>query len=364
MNLPAYLTLLFGAITAFIVAFLSIPSIIRVVEEKNLYDKPGARSSHSKVTPTLGGLAIFAGTVLSLSLWADLQNFHDFQFIVAAIIILFFIGIKDDILIIAPMTKLSGQILAALIVTILGNIRITNLHGFFQIYEIPYIVSIGLSIFTILVITNGLNLIDGIDGLSSGVGIVTSTTFGTWFYLIGEYQYALLSFCLVGSLSAFFRFNVFCKRHKIFMGDTGSLILGITLSIICIKFIEMNKIQDFKYAISSAPTVAFGILIVPLFDTLRIMFVRIVIRKALFKPDKNHIHHRLLKLGLSHRSSTFWILAVNIFFIIFSFYFQFISIRRLMLILLILGMIFSYIPSFIMEKKKLRKKAKFENLNI
>jgi len=351
-------------LTSFVICNVSIPSIIKVAKDKGLVNVPGDRTVHKYHTPTLGGLAIFAGLLISLCLFADADKIAELQFIIAACIIVFFVGLKDDVLVIAPLVKLTGQIFSALILVVFGNLRFTNLHGFFGIFSIDYVSSILISVFFIIVVINSFNLIDGIDGLAAGIGFVTSLTYCIWFYLFGETQYALLSVCMTGSLLAFFRFNVFGSKNKIFMGDTGSLILGLILAILTIKFNELNINAYYslnKYAITSAPAVSFGILIIPLFDTLRVVFIRLVIRKSLFKADKNHIHHGLLRLGQSHLKATMVLVLVNIGFIVFSFYCKFISIRRLFLFLLLLAMILAYIPFIIAEKrqKKIKKiKAK------
>jgi len=304
--------------------------------------------------PTLGGMAIFSGLLLASLLWVDRSQCPNLQYIMASLLVVFFIGLKDDILIIAPLTKLYGQIFAALIIVVLGNLHFTNLHGFYQITEIPDWLGMGLSIFVILVITNAFNLIDGIDGLSSGLGILISSTFGIWFYLAGFLQQSIISFALSGALLAFFRFNVFSKTKKIFMGDTGSLILGLMISILVIEFNERNIINDHPFPVYSAPSVSFGILIIPLFDMLRVMFIRVMTGKPIFFPDKNHIHHQLLKLGLGHKKAAFIIIFVNLAFIIFVFTFNQISIRRLLLVILLMAMALSYIPPFLLELKKKR----------
>lgn len=350
------ISILLSFFTAFVVSHASIPSIIGVARMKQLFDEPGERTSHKYKTPTLGGLAIFAGLLVGVSLWCNSYQFVDFQYIIGALVVMFFIGLKDDILIIAPWTKMSGQIIAASIVTILGDIRISSLHGFYGVTEIPYIISVLLTIFLIITVINGFNLIDGINGLSSGVGIVCAITFGTWFYFAEEYQYAIFSAALIGALLAFFRFNVFSEKNKIFMGDTGSLILGLVISILAIRFNECNKSNLTPYFVHAAPGVSFGILVVPFFDTLRIMFIRIVLRKPLFKPDRNHIHHRLLDLGLSHGKATLSIISVNVLMIGFVFYFQQFEILRLFLIIILLGMFFSSIPVFLIERKEKREK--------
>ena len=161
---------------------MAIPSIIRVSIVKNLFDVPGERKSHSSSVPTLGGLAIFAGVVFSYTFWSAGYDYTASQYIISAIIIMFFIGIKDDIIDLSAMKKLYGQIIASIIIALFANIRITSLYGVFGVYQVPYWFSVLLTIFTILVIINAYNLIDGIDGLAGGIGAIASFTFGLWFY--------------------------------------------------------------------------------------------------------------------------------------------------------------------------------------
>lgn len=354
------LILLFCLITSFLVALLSIPSIIKVAKIKSLFDVPNMRKAHSGYIPTLGGLAIFAGFLVGLTLWIDSSQFVECQYIIASTIIIFFIGIKDDILITAPMTKMIGQILAALIIMIPGDIVLTNFHGFFGIYEVPYVVGLLTTLLIMITIVNGFNLIDGIDGLASGVAILTSLVFGIWFFVNEILQYALLSISLAGAVLGFFRYNVLGKKNKIFMGDTGSLIIGLIISIMSIKFNEYNLDKSLPYTFISAPSVTFGILVIPFFDIVRVVFVRVFKNRGrgLFSPDRNHIHHNLLRLGMTHLKSTAIILSVNLFFIIFSLSVgDIIPIRRLLLLLLLMAMLLFYIPSFINDRKNKVKKV-------
>ena len=174
--------ILLAALTAFLVCIFSIPSIIKVADMKHLYDEPDERKSHSKKIPTLGGLAMFAGIMIAITLFSGTE-FMERRFITCALIIIFFIGMKDDIIMIAPLKKMIGQIIAVCIVVILGKVRLTGFYGFLGIEQIHESLSITLSVFTILVIMNGLNLIDGIDGLAAATGVVISTFFGFWFFI-------------------------------------------------------------------------------------------------------------------------------------------------------------------------------------
>ncbi len=363
------LIFIFATILAFVVTYLAIPSIVRVANKKHLFDDPDDdRRVHTVKTPSLGGVAIFAGISLSSLLFINLSLLPEIKYIIGAMIILFFIGIKDDILMIAPLTKLLGQI-AASIVLVLGDLHITNLHNFLGLYEINSYIGIPLTIFSIIIITNALNFIDGIDGLAATITIIISSTFGIFFFLVEDYAYFTLSLIIIGSLLAFIRFNVFSKSKKIFMGDTGSLILGLLVAVLVIKFNEINaeiytEIRANSYIeaprdsfyIRPAPVVIFGILIIPLYDMLRVMYIRILKKKSVSNPDKNHIHHICLRFGLTHKKSVALIAFVNILFIAFSFLLaEHLSFLRLLLFLFIFATLLSWIISVIVKKKEKNK---------
>jgi UDP-N-acetylmuramyl pentapeptide phosphotransferase/UDP-N-acetylglucosamine-1-phosphate transferase len=351
MILPE-IKLLLGFLLAFLITYIAIPSIITVAEKKNLVDEPGDRSVHASRVPTLGGIAIFAGIAMSLHLMGDFYAYIQFKYIMAAAIVLFFVGIKDDILIIAPITKLIGQIIAASLLVIFADIRFTYLHGFWNIHEINFLTSYLLSVFVMIVIINGMNLIDGVDGLASGLGILITLNFAAYFYLVKEFQLSLMAIAVAGAYLAFYRFNVYSLQNKIFMGDTGSLLLGLFITILVIAFNEYNIYPENSYYVHSAPSVSFGFLAVPLFDIIRVMLIRIGLGRSPFKPDRNHIHHKLLRLGYSHRKITFILVLFNLFFILFAYHFQYVSIRRLLLLILAIAMFLSYLPDFINQRKK------------
>lgn len=344
----------FALIAAFLITLVSIPSIVKVARMKHLFDEPDERTVHSESVPTLGGLAVFAG--LSVSGLLFVQDYPDIQVVIAGVVALFFVGIKDDILVIAPLTKLLGQIFAASLLVIFTDIHFTCLHGFFGVEEISPYIGIPLTVFTVIVITNSFNLIDGIDGLSASIGITVAAAFGIWFFLSGENHFSTLAAVLIGSLLAFLRFNVFSKKNKIFMGDTGSLLLGFVISVFVIKFNELNVTRHFDYAVYGAPAVSFAVLIIPLFDTMRVMFLRAVQKKPIFYPDKQHLHHLFLKLGMSHIQTDLILVAINILFIVGAFYFHNnLGLRTLGLITVLMAMLIFYVPVLIIKRKKQKK---------
>jgi UDP-N-acetylmuramyl pentapeptide phosphotransferase/UDP-N-acetylglucosamine-1-phosphate transferase len=303
---------------AYGITYISIPPIVSIAKQKGLYDLPNGRTSHFKATPYLGGVAVFTSIILSTVIFAGISFTKDLIYIIAGLIILLFVGLKDDMLIINPKKKLIGQFIASGIIVVLGNLRIDSFHGVLGIYEIPYFASVLFTVFVFIVIINGINLIDGIDGLAAGVSILISLSMGLWFLFSEVIPYAIMCFTMVGSLSAFFYFNVFGKRNKIFLGDAGSLIVGMTIAVFTIKFLENQPgFLDF-IAVSTSPALAFGILIVPLFDSLRVFILRVIQGRSPFSADRQHIHHILIDLGISHLNATMIIISVNLIFILLS----------------------------------------------
>ncbi len=342
-------------IVAFIITYISIPPLINVIHEKKLYAVPNGRTSHEKVTPTLGGLAIFSGFMISSMVFVKISQIPYIQYILAATIIIFFIGLKDDINGLSPLKKFLGEIIAAGIIIDLGDIRITHLYGFAGMTTLNIATSDFLSLFIIVAIINAVNLIDGIDGLASGVGILSSVAFGTWFYLIGEYQLAIMAVAITGALLAFFRYNFFnSKKYKIFMGDIGSLMLGFILSIFAIKFNELNIMLDHAspYFIKAAPSVSIGILILPVFDTVRVMLIRMAKGQSPFHADKRHVHHYLLELTGNHKKATLILLITNLGFIILSFVLKNLSVLYLAEILTFMAIILSFIPYYMVRQRR------------
>ena len=318
---------------------ITVPVIVRISALKTLLDNPNERKVNKLSIPNLGGVAIFFGITISTLLVTGNTEGYDFRYILAAMILLFFVGIKDDILILSARTKFIAQFIAAGFLAILGNIRLTNLHGIFGIGEINYWFSIGLSLIVIVGIINAMNLIDGIDGLAGGLGLMISLLFGTFFILFGQLQYAILSFALVGSMISFLFYNVFGKTNKIFMGDTGSLTLGLLVAVMVIKY---NEIAIGSTNDAFSPAISIAIVFVPLFDMVRVFCIRMLNKKSPFKPDMNHIHHQFLQLGHSHLVSSLLIITINLLIIALIALLRGLNIHILLGILLGLSIVFTY----------------------
>jgi UDP-GlcNAc:undecaprenyl-phosphate/decaprenyl-phosphate GlcNAc-1-phosphate transferase len=295
---------------SFTITFLAIPVIINVAEMKKLFDVPDARKIHQTPITPLGGIAIFAGFVFGCLLTIRFKDSFEFQYFIAATFVIFFLGLKDDILVISPIKKFIGQVLAAFLIIYDGRIQIRSMHGFLGIYELPEMFSLLITYFAVIVIINSFNLIDGVDGLAGSLGLMSAAIFGIYFLNVNMPSYYVLAFSLCGSLLAFLIFNF--QPAKIFMGDTGSLLIGSINAILVIKFINVANTTDVSYPITSSPAIGFTILMIPLLDTLRVFSIRIFKRRSPFSPDRNHIHHLLLDRGLSHRAITLLLLSLNL----------------------------------------------------
>lgn len=304
------LNLFFAFLWSMIIALFSIPSIIRIAHEKNLLDKPNARAIHLNLTPRLGGLAIFAGFMSAITIFGLYGN--GVQHLLAGCVMMFFIGAKDDIISVSAFKKFFVQILATGIVMVMGDVRISSLQGFLGIYELESGVSFAFTFLVIVGITNAINLIDGLDGLAGTIILVVSLCFGTYFYFY-SIEYAFVAFCLAGGITGFLRYNIY--KARIFMGDTGSLVSGFVIALMSVKFLEMNTVP-------SAPATAVAVLFIPVFDTLRAFSLRIGSGRSPFSPDKNHLHHRFLAMGLPQIMVVVLMLMVNLLVIIATVWFS------------------------------------------
>jgi len=344
--------IILSLIISFTLVVLFIPTIVKISRAKGLVAVPNGRTSHKGNIPSLGGFAMFASILITLLFFADYNTPESYSILLMGITIITAIGLKDDILTIAPSKKIIGQLIAGLLLILFLDVRITNLQGFLGIYQLPLLASILLSLFIIIVITNSVNLIDGVDGLAGSIGVLATAVYGLWFYLNGFIQQALLSATLIGSILAFLIFNFSHGKYKIFMGDSGSLLIGYYLSYLTILFNEYNLAGNISHAVSSAPAFAFGVLIIPLFDTLRIVIVRLVKGHPPFRADKRHIHHRLLALYSSHKKVTLLLALVNIAYIFLTFLLQDLKILILIAIQLGLATLLVTIPLKRLHMKK------------
>lgn len=315
--ITAYPSIFYGLITiiAWLMVRFSIPSIIFTSRKYNLYDRSDLhRKNHDLSISRLGGLAIVASFTVSILLFSAMINFKEANFLTVSCIILSALGLKDDVYGTNTSTKFILQLIVAGILVFFGGFRLSSLYGVLNIGDMNLLWGGVFSIVLIIFLNNAFNLIDGIDGLAGTIGILASVCFGVAFAMANQIPYAFIAFALAGAIAGFLKYNWY--PAKIFMGDTGALIIGLSTAALAIKFIEINKFTgNNQPTFYSAPAIAVSILIVPIFDSLRVFTVRILKRKSPFTGDRDHIHHRLERLGLKPNQIVWITLLLNIFII-------------------------------------------------
>ncbi len=340
-------------LSSFILTFTAIPKIIRVSYRKHLMDVPGDRSSHIKKIPNLGGIAIFYSLGVTATIFAH-GLFNEYIFLFACLVILMFVGLMDDILVVSPDKKLYAQLVVAFMIVVGSDVRIGNFFGALGFENIPYLVSVVFTILVFIVLINAFNLIDGIDGLAGSIGIVSSLGFIYSFYRFEEYDMVILAVCLVASLIAFLYFNL-SDKQKIFMGDTGSMIVGFLLTFMAIKFLNLLMLETHSgqlyYHLPSAPAIAIALLIIPIIDTLSVAIIRIKNGKSPLSADKNHIHHRFLKLNLDHTQVSAILAFFNVGILVLAYALRRMNVNVLGIIVLSIGLLFSILPYLILYVK-------------
>jgi UDP-N-acetylmuramyl pentapeptide phosphotransferase/UDP-N-acetylglucosamine-1-phosphate transferase len=304
--------LIFSLISSVVLEMMVLPRIIYIAKKKSLYDVPNARKSHEQLIPRLAGITffpillfVFSICALILMMYSRGVSLTSFEpalrkmfGLVAGNILLLGVGFKDDLVGSRYRHKMIIQFLAAILL-VSGGLYINNFNGLFGIWEVPLYIGFPFTVFLIVFITNAINLIDGADGLASGISGVALISLGILFFLRGMFFYSLICIILVGILIPFFYYNVFNTSRKIFMGDTGSLTLGFLLAYLGLRF---AMVAPYNYNMFDSPVmIALSALFVPLFDALRVMLERAFSGKSMFLPDRRHIHHKFLDLGFSHR---------------------------------------------------------------
>ncbi len=308
----SYLT----GLISFLLGLLFMPLVLKIAKAKHFVVRPNKRMSHTGEIPNIGGIDICFSFLFTYLLF-EFDTLQQSQFFLIGVIIIMMVGFVDDVLVLSPFSKLCGELLSGIALIGFADMRITNLYGFLGINDMGIVPSYLLSFLILVAVTNAINLIDGVDGLASGLGILYCLFFGIYFGLTGETAWSILAICLIGSLAVFFCYNVFGKKQKIFMGDSGALLLGYVLTTFVFQFCEINahhEVPD-NLHISAAPAVAICVMTIPIFDTLRVSLTRIRHHRSPFMPDKNHIHHLLLRTGLNHIQTTCVLLLVSLFFI-------------------------------------------------
>ena len=315
MNLYDLMLIVPAVLTAYMISYISMPGVIRIAELKELIDSPdGDRKIQKRFVPTMGGIGIFAAFIISYSIWGQVVSLGSFPFFIAALLILFLMGVRDDIVELTPFKKFTIQLIASVILVIGGGISLGSFSGLFGIGELSLFEGSVASVIILISIINAYNLIDGIDGLAGGVGVIASGILGIWFWGAGFLSLAILSFSLSGALIGFLSFNMYPAR--IFMGDTGAMSIGFILGYLSLEFLILNHgLSSQPWHINNGEVLAVSILIIPIIDTLRVIAIRLKNGVSPFKADRSHIHHEILNLGISHLHSAFILWLVNIFMI-------------------------------------------------
>lgn len=347
---------LLGAfILAFLIAYQTFPTILYVAKEKHLMDEPDGRSVHSNKTPTLGGIGIFFGLIVVMTIVGAFLNTKVLLLVMGGLTILFFLGLKDDLTVLSPGKKFLGQIFAASLLIVFTDTRIIGFSSILDVYTLPYWVSVVFTLFVYILIINAYNLIDGVDGLAGTIALSVSAIFVYIFVNSNDLSLATICIALCGTLLAFLRLN-FSKNNKIFMGDTGSMIVGFLLAFFVISFINMAQIDETSNYYRASPALAFALLFYPLMDTLRIFFIRIVIhRTSPFKADKNHIHHMFIKIGYSHLMTTILICGINFIIVCVAFNLLHFNLNTQIIYLILYGSALYVLPVVL---KKIRNNSK------
>lgn len=323
-----YILSLFALILSATCGFIFIPRILDFCKERNLYDNPNKRKIHKHAIPRLGGVSFLPSMLLAFILAMSVHNYMSQDklspnlwsiYFFISLLMIYGVGIVDDLIGLNAKIKFTVQIIAASLLPLAG-LCINNLYGFCGIYQIPYLLSVPLTIFILVFITNSINLIDGIDGLSSGLSCMALFGFFIIFMREGLGLYGVLIAGLIGILIAFLYFNVFgkeTKNRKIFMGDSGSLTLGFILGFLFVKFAMDNpNVMPFR---TNGLLLPYTLLIVPVFDVIRVILARMKNRKPLFSADKNHIHHKLMRTGMTQHQTLMSIILLALFFCILNY---------------------------------------------
>ncbi|CAN5232638.1 MraY family glycosyltransferase [soil metagenome] len=324
-----------GMLIAYVVTFFLMPFVIKIARINKLYDKPDERKTHINSISSLGGTGMIAGLTISLLLVSDFNNAADsvFQYYLASIFIIFMLGVIDDIFVLHPLKKVFGQLLVALILTTKAHLLITDLQGLGGFYHLDATASYIITFFCILLIINSFNLIDGVDGLAGSLGLVSSLAFGVFFYMNMNIPYAILAFSMTGTLLAFLIYNF--PPARIFMGDSGSMMIGVVNAILFIKFIADGN-PSAALPLSSPLALGFGFLLLPLMDVLRVFIIRLTKGTSPFAPDRNHIHHLLLNKGFSHTQVTVILFSASTLLTFVAYFLNYLNINIIVGILCLL----------------------------
>ena len=301
----------------FLVAILSVswihPRLVAIALDKNIVDNPDARKLQKKPVPVLGGVAVFFGTVVGLGVASISYPCTELFIVITAMSIMLYTGTLDDILNLSPILRFCVEIGTVLLLVFAGGYCIDDFHGLWNLQEVGMVVAVPLTVFATVGIINAINLIDGVDGLSSGYCVMANILFGIMFLLAGDTVMVLLALVSAGSFIPVFFQNVFGLKSKRFIGDGGTLVMGIIISVFVLRILQHDSLCSVAFVGDNVGLIPFtlAVLSVPVFDTLRVMTTSIMHRVSPFHPDKTHLHHMFIRLGISHAATTVAILSLN-----------------------------------------------------
>ena len=308
---PQYSVLLSLIISLLVVSWIH-PRLVKIALLKNLVDNPDSRKLQRQPVPVLGGIAVFFGIVIGYGSVCGMVNYAGMLIVIMAMMVMLYIGTMDDILSLSPALRFAVEFFVALLLIFNGGYLLDDFHGLWGVGMLPDWMAVPLTVVAVVGIINAINLIDGVNGLSSGYCITACTMFGTLFYLSGDMKMTILAAVSVGALIPFFLHNVFGKTSKMFIGHGGTLVMGVVITVFVIETLRSGSSCG-AYVEPRVGLVPFSlaVLCIPVFDTLRVMFSRILRGVSPFRPDKTHLHHMFINLGCSHAAVTLAIVALN-----------------------------------------------------
>ena len=317
MATPLCYTIIIPFFTALLLVGWIHPRLVKIALLKNIVDNPDARKLQRTPVPVLGGGAVFFGVVIAIGCMSSVVDCSGLPVVIMAMMAMLYTGTMDDILSLSPGLRFVIEIVVVLLLIFVGGYCIDDFHGLWNIGRFSYWYAVPLTVVAAVGIINAINLVDGVNGLSSGYCIMACLIFGTLFFLAGEAPMTILAAVSVGALIPFFLHNVFGKTSKMFIGDGGTLVMGVVMSVFVIAILQ-NGSRVAAYVNPNVGLVPFtlAVLSVPVFDTLRVMSTRILKGTSPFRPDKTHLHHMFIDLGCSHVATTLAILGVNMFVVL------------------------------------------------
>lgn len=317
MATPLCYTIIIPFFTALLLVGWIHPRLVKIALLKNIVDNPDARKLQRTPVPVLGGVAVFFGVVIAIGCMSSVVDCSGLPVVIMAMMAMLYTGTMDDILSLSPGLRFVIEIVVILLLIFVGGYCIDDFHGLWNIGRFSYWYAVPLTVVAAVGIINAINLVDGVNGLSSGYCIMACLIFGTLFFLAGEAPMTILAAVSVGALIPFFLHNVFGKTSKMFIGDGGTLVMGVVMSVFVIAILQ-NGSRVAAYVNPNVGLVPFtlAVLSVPVFDTLRVMSTRILKGTSPFRPDKTHLHHMFIDLGCSHVATTLAILGVNMFVVL------------------------------------------------